>query len=503
MSSPVHFDRSSGILLHITSLPGPFGIGDLGPAAFQWIDTLAEAKQRWWQMLPVTPTGYGDSPYQSPSTFAGNVNLINPEMLTQDGLASPSEVAACQLPAGSVDYPAVIRAKQRLLTIAFARFRAGDALALRVPFQQFCEQEAAWLNDFALFAAVKDQFSGAPWWLWPRDLAHREPEALRASAEKFADAIEAQKFSQFLFFAQWGALRRYANSREVKLLGDLPIYVAEDSSDVWAHPELFALNEDRRPVFVAGVPPDYFSTTGQLWGNPVYDWDAHRLTKFEWWIARMRATLRLVDMVRVDHFRGIEAYWAVPAGDSTAERGQWLPGPRDELLEALRTALGNVPVVAEDLGFITPEVDALREKFQLPGMRVLQFAFGGAVESRFLPHRYTPDLFVTTGTHDNDTTRGWFDKLTDAEKCTYESYVPGVKREPVWAMIRAAWSSVADYAFTPLQDLLELKSEARFNTPGTASGNWRWRAVSSQVRNAPWIERLAEYTRVYERTTEK
>jgi 4-alpha-glucanotransferase len=499
MSSPYHVSRSAGVLLHITSLPGPFGIGDLGPAAFQWLDTLAQAGQRWWQILPVTPTGYGDSPYQSPSTFAGNPNLINPESLKADGLASSAEVTACQLPEGPIDYSAVIRAKKQLLTNVFVRFRAGDALALRVPFQRFCEDEAPWLNDYAQFAAVKEHLGGAPWWEWPQPLARRDPEAIRTIAEKLVIEIETQRFAQFLFFRQWSALRQHATNRGVKLLGDLPIYVADDSADVWAHPELFALNENRRPLFVAGVPPDYFSTTGQLWGNPVYDWDAHQRTRFDWWVARMQATLKLVDMVRVDHFRGIEAYWAVPAGDSTAERGTWLPGPGEQLLSALRTALGNVPVVAEDLGFITQEVDALREKFRLPGMRVLQFAFGGAVESRFLPHRYSPDLFVTTGRHDNDTTRGWFDKLTDAERRGYESYVTEANREPVWALIRTAWSSVADFAFTPLQDLLELGSAARLNTPGIASGNWRWRATAAQVNDRTWIDRLAEYSRVYER----
>lgn len=499
MSSPTTIGRSSGVLLHVTSLPSSFGVGDLGPAAYRWIDTLATAGQRWWQVLPVSPTGYGDSPYQSPSTFAGNPNLINPETLTKDGLASPAEVAACELPEGPVDYAAVIQAKRQLLTTAFSRFRAGDAIALRVPFQRFCEQQAEWLNDFALFAAIKDSFAGAPWWQWPKPLAQHEPNAVHVVAMKLADAIEAQRFAQFLFSQQWSALRKHAHMRGIRLLGDLPIYVAEDSADVWAHPDLFSLDANRRPLFVAGVPPDYFSATGQLWGNPVYDWNAHRRTAFRWWIARMQAALRLVDMVRIDHFRGIEAYWAVPASDSTAERGQWLPGPREELLDALRTALGNLPVVAEDLGFITAEVDSLRERFALPGMRVLQFAFGGAVESRFLPHRYTRDLFVTTGTHDNDTTRGWFDKLTPAEQRVYESYVPGAHRDPVWSLIRTAWASVADLAFTPLQDLLERGSDARLNTPGIASGNWHWRATEAEVNNTAWIERLREYTRVYER----
>jgi 4-alpha-glucanotransferase len=491
--------RSSGVLLHVTSLPGPFGVGDLGPAAHRWIDTLASAGQRWWQVLPVGPTGFGDSPYQSPSTFAGNPNLLSPEFLQRDGVASAADVAACELPEGPVDYEAVIRAKRRLLAAAFARFRSGDAPPLREPFRQFCEREAAWLDDFALFMAVKARHGGAPWWEWPRPLALREPGALRQAAGELSAEVEAQRFAQFLFARQWAAVREHAHARGARLLGDLPIYVAEDSADVWAHPDLFALGAGRRPVLVAGVPPDYFSAAGQLWGNPVYDWGAHRRTGFRWWASRMRATVRMVDMVRVDHFRGVEAFWAVPAGEPTAKNGTWMPGPGGELLEAIRAALGEVPVVGEDLGFITPEVDALRERYGLPGMRVLQFAFGGAVEARFLPHRYARDLFVTTGTHDNDTTRGWFDKLTDAERRAYEEYAPEASREPVWALVRLAWASVADLAFAPLQDLLGLGSEARLNTPGTPSGNWRWRATAAQAGDRAWIDRLAEFTRVYER----
>lgn len=499
MSSPPPIARSSGILLHLTSLPGPFGIGDLGPVARKWLDSLAAARQRWWQVLPVVPTGYGDSPYQSPSTFAGNLNFLSPEVLAAEGLVSATEVERCELPPGPVNYAAVIPAKKELLTTAYARFRAGDAPALRGPFQQFCEQEAGWLNDYALFIAIKEHLGGIPWWQWPQPLAQREPDALHAIGAKLREAIETHRFGQFLFFRQWDQLRGYAHQRGIHLLGDIPIYVADDSADVWAHPDLFLLDENRRPLFVAGVPPDYFSSTGQLWGNPVYDWNAHRRTVYRWWVARLQATLKLVDLVRVDHFRGIEAYWAVPAGDATAENGRWVPGPRDELLDALRTALGQLPVVAEDLGFITPEVDELRERFHLPGMRVLQFAFGGEVEARFLPHRYSPNLLVTTGTHDNDTTRGWFEKLTADERRAYESYVPEAARDPVWALIRTGWASVANLAFAPLQDFLELGSESRLNTPGVGSGNWVWRATEAQITDRTWIDRLAEYTQIYER----
>jgi 4-alpha-glucanotransferase len=491
--------RASGILLHITSLPGPFGIGDLGPAAHAWVDTLAAAGQRWWQVLPVGPTGFGDSPYQSLSTFAGNPNLLSPQALAEDGLLSPDESTASEMPEGPIDYGNVIAKKRLLLQAASGRFQAGAESAPHADFRRFREREATWLNDFALFVALKDHFGGAPWWLWPKPLAAREPEALAKVEAQLADAVELQRFGQFLFARQWSALRDHARERGVSLLGDVPIYVAEDSADVWSHPELFALDADRRPVAAAGVPPDYFSATGQLWGNPVYDWDVHRKTRFAWWVARMRVALRFFDMVRIDHFRGVEAYWAVPAGDATAERGRWLPGPRAELLSALRDALGGLPLVAEDLGFITPEVDALREGFGLPGMRILQFAFGGEVEARFLPHWYTRDLFVTTGTHDNDTTRGWFEQLTSAERQTYERYVPGATRDPVWSLVRTAWASVANLAMVPLQDLLELGPEARLNTPGVASGNWRWRATAAQVADSGWVERLAEYGKTYDR----
>ncbi len=491
--------RSSGVLLHVTSLPGPFGVGDLGPASHQWIDTLAAARQRWWQLLPISPTGYGDSPYQSPSTFAGNPNLLSPELLQREGLASAADVAACELPSGLVNFERVIQAKRQLIRAAVGRFRAGDTPTLREPFQRFCVQEAAWLDDFALFMAVKDSHKGIPWWQWPKPLALREPKSVRNAVETLADEIESHQFVQFLFARQWAEVREHAHARGVRLLGDLPIYVADDSADVWGNPELFMLGADHRPTLVAGVPPDYFSTTGQLWGNPVYDWDAHRRTGFCWWTSRMRATLRMVDMVRVDHFRGVEAYWAVPAGEPTAMNGTWKPGPRGELLDAIRSELGDVPVVGEDLGFITPAVDALRERYGLPGMRVLQFAFGGAVEARFLPHRYSRDLFVTTGTHDNDTTRGWFDKLTADERQAYEDYAPQSARDPVWALIQLAWASVAEFAFAPLQDLLGLDSEARLNTPGVASGNWRWRATATQTTDPTWINRLAAITRIYER----
>lgn len=523
MTRSREYQRSSGVLLPAPSLPGPFGIGDIGPVALRWIDALAAAGQTWWQVLPVGPTGYGDSPYQSPSTFAGNLNLISPEWLCEERLASTSDVAAAMSPSARgaegegtskapspltpfpggegkpIDYTTAIRSKSQILAIAHRRFQAGDAPSLREPFRVFVENEASWLHDYSLFAAIKDRHGQAPWWQWPRALAMREAEALESTARDLDEAIQTQRFGQFLFFRQWFRMRSHAANRGVRLFGDLPIYVAEDSADVWRHPELFALDDQRRPRLVAGVPPDYFSATGQLWGNPIYEWDAHRQNGFRWWINRVRHVLSLFDQIRIDHFRGLEAFWAVPASHDTAAGGKWMPGPREALLSALQSEIGALPVVAEDLGFITPEVDALRERFGLPGMRILQFAFGGAVEERFLPHRFTRDLLVATGTHDNDTTRGWFDSLTSAERHSFSAYAPEADLDPVWALIRLGWASVAEQAIAPFQDLLGLGSDARLNRPGTASGNWRWRAVESDVMKPEWKERLADYGRVYER----
>jgi 4-alpha-glucanotransferase len=497
--------RSSGVLLHPTSLPGPFGVGDLGPAAHRWLDVLSAAGQRWWQVLPVGPTGYGDSPYQSPSTFAGNVNLLSPEALLADGLVTPADAEACRHAAGPVPFETVIGAKRQLLAAAWHRFGAGVAPALEPEFRAFREAEKTWLDDYALFAAIKEKFGGEPWWKWPGSLAMREPAALGTVAKDLDDAMElddaiaTHRFGQFLFMRQWHSLRAHAHKLGIGIIGDVPIYVADDSVDVWSRPELYQLDANRRPRVVAGVPPDYFSPTGQLWGNPIYDWDAHRDTGFGWWVDRMKAALRLYDRVRIDHFRGIEGYWAVPAGDPTAQRGEWRRGPGDALLTALRDNLGEMPIIAEDLGLITPEVDGLRERFGLPGMRILQFAFGGAVEPRFLPHRFDRNLAVYTGTHDNDTTRGWYALLSEAEQDAYHRYLPEAEREPVWALIRAGWASVADLVIAPLQDLLGLGSGGRLNRPGAAVGNWRWRATDLDLTHPPWVERLLEFGRLYER----
>jgi 4-alpha-glucanotransferase len=483
-------------------LPGPFGVGDLGPAAFRWVELLARAGQAWWQVLPVGPTGYADSPYQSPSTFAGNLNLLSPEAVADDGLVSAADVVACELPPGGpVVFADVIPRKRQLVRTAWERFAAGaGAHDLKAAFAAFTTAEADWLEEYAVFAAVKDAHGGAPWWEWPAPLAAHDRAAVARAAAALDGAVTAHRFGQFLFARQWAALRRFAAARGVKLIGDLPIYVAHDSADVWANPHLIQLDAARTPTHVAGVPPDYFAATGQLWGNPLYAWDAHRADGFAWWARRVKAVLNQVDLIRLDHFRGLEAYWAVPFGDPTAERGTWERAPGGELLAAVRERLGALPIIAEDLGFITPEVDALRTRFGLPGMRILQFAFGGAVETRFRPHHFTPDAVAYTGTHDNDTTAGWAEKLAPPERADFTRYAPDAAADPVRALARLAWASVAELAVCPLQDLLGLGSEARMNTPGTTTGNWTWRAPATALDDPEWVGFLAEITAAYERT---
>lgn len=490
--------RSSGILLHVTSLPGPHGIGDLGPAAYRWVDQLAAAEQTWWQMLPLGPTGYADSPYQCLSAFAGNPNLISLELLVEERLLERRELPAIELPRKLVDYNRVTPLLAEATAAAHRRFQAGKAPQLAGPFDEFCRRHAEWLDSFALFMALKQRYGGVSWLDWPAEHRQYDPPDLVRAARELAGPIGLHKFRQFLFFHQWNKLREYAHQRGVRFIGDMPIFVAGDSADVWSRPELFQLDNERRPTFVAGVPPDYFSATGQLWGNPLYDWQRHEETGFAWWIARLRASLELVDLVRLDHFRGFEAYWAVPAGSLTAEPGSWVPGPGASFFHALRSALGSLPLIAEDLGVITPPVDALRRQFGLPGMRILQFAFGGAQEDRFFPHHFDRHTVVYTGTHDNETTCGWFAGLSSRERDLLARYAPGAEADPAWGLIRLAWASVAHLAIAPLQDLLSLGSEARMNLPGRAEGNWRWRVDPALLTPAPF-ERLADLTAIDQR----
>jgi 4-alpha-glucanotransferase len=490
--------RSAGVLLHPTCLPGNFGIGDIGPVAFEWIEVLARAGQTWWQILPLNPPGYGDSPYQAFSAFAGNPNLISPELLRRDGLAQEADLHCPQFPVDRVDFQGVQAFKGELLQRAWQRFRAGAASFLQAPFEQFCREQAHWLDDYALFMALKDAHKGVPWHQWPDELILRKPSALAEAKSRLTEGTEMHKLVQFLFTRQWDALKQHAHEKGIRLIGDVPIFVSADSADVWAKPEIFQLDARRRPTVVAGVPPDYFSATGQLWGNPHYLWDNLKQTGYSWWIDRLRGALRQVDLVRLDHFRGFEASWEVEADRKTAEVGRWVKGPGSDLLSALRNALGGLPLIAEDLGLITPEVEKLRDEFALPGMRILQFAFGGKPDNPFLPHNYVHNTVVYTGTHDNDTTVGWHHQASAGEKSFLDQYLPNADHHISWNLVRLAWSSVADYAIAPLQDLLSLGTEARMNYPGKAAGNWGWRVGPGQV-TPQVLERLAELTVLYGR----
>jgi 4-alpha-glucanotransferase len=490
--------RSAGVLLHPTSLPGPYGIGDLGASAYAWVDLLVKAKQQWWQILPLGPTGYADSPYQCFSAFAGDPYLVSPQGLIEDGLLDARVLPVGVFANDHVEYGPVIHYKNLVLSIAWEQFQAGRGKPLREPFERFCADEAGWLDDYALFMALKDAHEGRSWQEWPEAARLRQPAVIKTAGAELAGVSGMHRFRQFLFFRQWYRLKAYANERGLRIIGDIPIFVSSDSADVWANPQLFALDNQRRPTVVAGVPPDYFSATGQLWGNPHYDWQAMEKSHFAWWIARFQATFKFVDTVRLDHFRGFEAYWEVPAGSPNAIQGRWVKAPGKAMLQTVRDALGSLPIIAEDLGVITPEVDALRRAFDLPGMRILQFAFGDDAENRFLPHNFERNTVVYTGTHDNDTTWGWYRSIQEHERDHVRRYLARDGSDAAWDMIRLAWSSVADYAIAPLQDVLNLGTEARMNFPGKPQGNWAWRYQASQVN--PWIlDRLAEMTHLYGR----
>jgi 4-alpha-glucanotransferase len=488
--------RACGLLLHITSLPSPYGIGDLGSSAFSWVDRLHDAGQRWWQALPLGPTGYGNSPYQSMSSFAGNAMLISPSSLISTGLLGAKDCDA-SFPSAVVDYDAVVPYKLRLLETAWAHFKAGEHNDLRPAFDEFCGKQEHWLEDYALFRALKGKFQGAYYLDWPSELVQRKPEALAAARRELADQVEQVRFAQFLLFRQADELKDYAHSRGVGLIGDLPFFVSPDSSDVWSNPELFLLDEQRRPRFLAGVPPDYFSAEGQLWGNPVYNWEALRATGYRWSIDRLRALLAHVDVIRLDHFRGFAAAWHVPAGATTAQSGQWVQGPGAGFFEAVRKELGRLPFIAEDLGLITPDVYALRDHFELPGTRVLQFAFDGHSDNPYLPHNFVCNAVAYTGTHDNAPTREWYEELPGYQRQNFWSYarrVQGGNAEAAPTLMQLAWSSKAALAIAPLQDLLNLGAESRMNVPGRASGNWRWRFEEKMLTRTAfeWLRELTE-----------
>jgi 4-alpha-glucanotransferase len=500
-SAPVPARRSAGVLLHPTSLPSPYGIGDLGPVAFAWVDALVRAEQSWWQTLPLGPTGYGDSPYQSLSSFAGNPNLISPDLLLHDGLLKKDDLAGNRAPVGPVDYGTVIPFKAKLLDQAWQNFRRSAAPALKAEFEVFVRQQTDWLEDYALFQALKGRFKGANWQEWPDGLLRREPAALTLARRELSESLHQQRFRQFLFFRQWAKLKEYANRQGLRLIGDVPIFVASDSSDLWANPELFLLNDQRQPEVVAGVPPDYFSPTGQRWGNPLYDWERQKQTGYAWWVKRLKATLGHFDLVRLDHFRGFVDAWHIPADAPTAEAGEWVPGPGADFFRTVQKALGGLPLLAEDLGDITPAVRQLRDEFHLPGMRILQFAWNNQPDNLFLPHNFERNTVVYTGTHDNDTTRGWYSTLPYHDKqflWRYQNKPPIDDRDISWELIRMAWSSVADCAIVPLQDLLNLDSHARMNLPGREEGNWQWRVSTDQpVEQA--LQGLRDLTWLYHR----
>lgn len=493
-SSPA-LPRTAGVLLHPSSLPGPFGVGDLGPMAFRWVDTLAAMKQRWWQILPLGPTGAGDSPYQSFSAFAGNINLLSPEALKQDGLVEESLWAGQTFSEEKVDFARVTPFKKAVLRAAWDGFHGGRGNHLRAGFEAYVHQEAWWLHDFALFMAIRDALGGVGLAKWPDDVFRRTPSALAALETELGSEISLQKFGQFLFDRQWTAVKRYANEHGIRLIGDIPIFVSPDSVDVWANRSQFLVDEHGAPTVVAGVPPDYFAEDGQHWGNPIYDWRAMAADGYRWWTARVRHALRQVDLIRLDHFRGFAQAWHIPAGEKTARNGKWVDGPGRPLFDCLHRQLGSLPFIAEDLGLITPDVHAMREGLGLPGMRVLQFMLGGP-DNPYLPHNYDPNTVCYTGTHDNETTAGWYAGLQARDHAALNEYLGHPITQPAWELVRMAWATVARLAVAPLQDLLGV--DGRMNKPGVPDGNWSWRVRMDQFP-AGLVERVAALTQQYNR----
>ena len=507
------FQRASGILLHPTSLPSQFGIGDLGETAYQFIEFLSRSGQRLWQVLPLGPTGYGNSPYMSYSAIAGNPYLISPELLTKQYLLQEEDWKdRPEFNQDRVDFGMVMPYKRKLLELAFDRFKQGyvdqdpkhhhDLYLVQEQFKKFCYEESEWLEDYVLFMALHEQNPDITWNNWEPAIAKREPQALQQKREELHNQIEFHRFLQFIFFDQWLRLKQYANLRNIKIIGDIPIYVSHNSVDVWANPENFALDPETYEVsMMAGVPPDYFSATGQLWGNPVYNWEYLKKTDFAWWIDRFRFLHRYVDIIRIDHFRGFESFWQVPAGEETAVKGEWELALGAEMFTKLNEVMGELPILAEDLGVITPEVVKLRDDFSFPGMQVLLFAFGGDPTNFHLPHHYRQNSLVYTGTHDNDTAVGWWQRSSRQEKELFYKYVVGfASGEPInWALIRMAMASVAVIAIAPLQDVLGLDNSGRMNVPGTATGNWGWRYSDPHILNQDLSDRLLEVTQMYSR----
>jgi len=493
-------NRASGILLHITSLPSQFGIGDLGPWAYRFADLLAESGQSLWQVLPLTPPRPDHySPYLSPSAFAGNWLLVSPELLVQDGLLTVDDLSSHpEFPADQVEYRSAADFKARLLQRAYESFLSSSG---KDDYEVFCRENSHWLDDFALFMALQEEQGNKVWSAWPSDLRDRDPESLEEAKNRLNESIAREKFHQFLFFKQWRDLKRYCNERGVRIFGDVPIYVDYDSADVWTHPELFKLDQDKRPTVVSGVPPDYFSKTGQLWGHPIYRWDIMKQTGYQWWMERIEHSLRQCDLVRIDHFRGLVGYWEVPAGEETAIKGTWVSGPGRDFLRTILDRFQSHPIVAEDLGLITPDVIEVKRELGLPGMKVLLFAFGGKPTNPYLPHNMEKNCVAYTGTHDNNTARGWFEQeASELEKQHVLDYL-GYKSPPGdihWALIRLLMMSVAHTVVFPVQDILGLGAEARMNTPSVTYGNWRWRLSPDALTTELW-QFLLRMTKMYGR----
>ncbi len=498
------FKRSSGILLHPSSLPALYGIGDLGPQSYRFIDWLASTGCKLWQILPLGPTGYGDSPYQCFSAFAGNPYLLSPDEMLADGLLTQDDLDGMKDPPAArdpsvrlkINFGLLIPKKLDLLQKAFSRFQSSPEY-LRKSFDSFCAENASWLDDFALFMALKEANGGGAWNGWPEAVRSRKKTAMTKARKELAESpstalrtsIRRYSFYQFLFFRQWNKVRAYAHEKGIQIIGDIPIYVAYDSADVWAHPDLFFLDENGSPTVVAGVPPDGFSATGQLWGNPLYNWEVHKKEGYAWWLSRVHASLQFIDILRFDHFRGFAGYYEIPADHPTAENGRWVTGPGQDLFRAVDKYLGDglitpgtgLPIIAEDLGLVTPDVTELLHAFDLPGMKVLQFGFSG-MDNPFLPHHYIPNCVAYTGTHDNDTAFGWFATAPEHEREFAKCYLGVDGHDFAWDLIRAVWRSVAVFAITPMQDVLGLDGEARMNFPSTLGGNWEWRMNESDLR---------------------
>jgi 4-alpha-glucanotransferase len=495
----MRFARASGVLLHPTSLPGPHGSGDLGPASRHFVDWLVSAGQKIWQILPLGGIGPGNSPYMSTSAFAGNVLLIDLQDLQRHGWLDARDLEPeAGLAADAIDFATMVPYRMDRLARAAQAFAARGSAEQRADYEAFCADHAGWLDDHALFMTLAEHHGWRDWCDWPWPLAARDQSALAAARAQHAERIAFRKFCQWRFFRQWRDLKAYANERGVKIVGDAPIFIAYQSAEAWARPELFLLDSAGRPSVVAGVPPDVFSVTGQRWGNPLYRWKAHQAEGFAWWVERVRRTFELVDIVRIDHFRGFAGYWEIPASEPTAQKGRWVDAPGMALFEAIERALGPMPIIAEDLGIITPDVVALRKRFAFPGMRILQFAFGSGSGNSFLPHNHEPDTVVYAGTHDNDTTLGWWASAPEAERHYVREVLATDGREFHWDMIRAACASVADLAVHPMQDVLGLGTEARMNYPGQESGWWRWRFSWDQVK-PEHARRLADLARIYRR----